>query len=365
MEQIASFAIYMLTITSITFILALSLDLQVGHCGIVNFGQVMFLVVGAYATAIAIAGGVGIVGATIIAVITSTLLGVAMSLSVRNMSGTYWGILSLAMAEIIRIIALNEQWLTGGANGISVLTTVPNLTWIVVASAIAVFLIVRLMLASPFGRVIHVIREGDRLPLALGKNVLGFKMMTMAIGGAIGGLAGAYYALMQRYMSPDDAKPIETVRLLDEIQRLAGQKTEPARKVEPQLLHPRPAAPASPAVVNADTLQHLEELGASLAFVEKLVGMFLADGASTLVRMEKVLAAREYHEFRSLLHAMKGSSASIGTDRLTSLCERLGKLSDGELRLQASALHRKLADEMGEARRQLEHHIHNRRKSVG
>ena len=161
------------------------------------------------------------------------------------------------------------------------------------------------------------------------------------------------------------AKPIETVRLLDEIQRLAGQKTEPARKVEPQLLHPRPAAPASPAVVNADTLQHLEELGASLAFVEKLVGMFLADGASTLVRMEKVLAAREYHEFRSLLHAMKGSSASIGTDRLTSLCERLGKLSDGELRLQASALHRKLADEMGEARRQLEHHIHNRRKSVG
>ena len=50
----------MLTITSITFILAISLDLQVGHCGIVNFGQVMFLAVGAYATAIAIAGGVGV-----------------------------------------------------------------------------------------------------------------------------------------------------------------------------------------------------------------------------------------------------------------------------------------------------------------
>ena len=126
MEQIASFAIYMLTITSITFILALSLDLQVGHCGIVNFGQVMFLVVGAYATAIAIAGGVGVVGATIIAVITSTLFGVVMSLSVRNMSGTYWGILSLAMAEIIRIIALNEQWLTGGANGISVSLPFPT-----------------------------------------------------------------------------------------------------------------------------------------------------------------------------------------------------------------------------------------------
>ena len=56
-----------------------------------------------------------------------------MSLSVRNMSGTYWGILSLAMAEIIRIIALNEQWLTGGANGISVLiyrsATCPGSSW--------------------------------------------------------------------------------------------------------------------------------------------------------------------------------------------------------------------------------------------
>ena len=161
------------------------------------------------------------------------------------------------------------------------------------------------------------------------------------------------------------AKPIETVRLLDEIQRLAGPRAEPARKVEPQLLRPKPAAPASPAVVNADTLQHLEELGASLAFVEKLVGMFLADSASTLARMEKVLAAREYHEFRSLLHAMKGSSASIGTDRLTSLCSSFGSLSDGELRLQSLALHRALAEELTAARAQLERHLVDRRKAVG
>jgi len=161
------------------------------------------------------------------------------------------------------------------------------------------------------------------------------------------------------------AKPIETVRLLDEIQALAAPKAAAARKAEPRLVHTRPAASAAPAVVNADTLQHLEELGSSLAFVEKLVGVFVSDSTAMLARIEKVLTGRDYHEFRSLLHAMKGSSASIGTDRLTSLCERLSRLSDGELRLQALALHRKLADEMGEARRQLEHHIHERRKSVG
>jgi two-component system sensor histidine kinase RpfC len=162
------------------------------------------------------------------------------------------------------------------------------------------------------------------------------------------------------------AKPIETVRLLEEIQALASPRADAAvRKAEPQPLHPRPALAASPAVVNADTLQHLEELGASLAFVEKLVGMFLADSASTLARMEKVLAAREFHEFRSLLHAMKGSSASIGTDRLTSLCNSLGGLSDGELRLQAASLQRALTEELTAARAQLERHLVERRKAVG
>jgi ABC-type branched-subunit amino acid transport system permease subunit len=209
-EQLLSFAVYLMTIAGITFMLAISLDLQVGGCGLVNFGQVVFLAVGAYSTAIAISQGVGPLPAVLFAVLASGLFGVLMSLTVRNMSGTYWGILSLSLAEIVRIVALNERWLTGGANGITVIYTVPHLPWIVLGSALAAALVVQLIVVSPFGRTIRMIREGDRLPQALGKNVLLFKMETMALGGAIGGLAGAYYALMQRYMSPDDVKPIET-----------------------------------------------------------------------------------------------------------------------------------------------------------
>jgi HPt (histidine-containing phosphotransfer) domain-containing protein len=81
--------------------------------------------------------------------------------------------------------------------------------------------------------------------------------------------------------------------------------------------------------------------------------------------MEQVLAGRNYHEFRSLVHAMKGSSASMGTDRLTRLCSSLGSLSDAELRLQAPALQRTLAEELGAARAQLERYLQERRKSVG
>ncbi|HEY1289657.1 MAG TPA: response regulator [Burkholderiales bacterium] len=161
-------------------------------------------------------------------------------------------------------------------------------------------------------------------------------------------------------------KPVETLRLLDEIQSLAAANAASGRRAEaPTSLHVVPAPAAAPAVVNAETLRHLEELGTSLAFVEKLVGVFVADAASMLVRIEQVLAGRNFHEFRSLLHAMKGSSASMGTDRLTRLCDRLAALSDSELRLQAASLQRTLAQEMGEARMHLERHIVERRKAVG
>jgi two-component system sensor histidine kinase RpfC len=161
------------------------------------------------------------------------------------------------------------------------------------------------------------------------------------------------------------AKPIEALRLLDEIQRLAAARPDTSRKPEGPALLQRPAVPAAPAVVNAETLGHLEELGSSLAFVEKLIRVFLSDSSAILERIEKVLAGRDYHEFRSLVHAMKGSSASMGTDRLTRVCNSLGSLSDAELRLQAPALLRTLGEEVGAARTQLERYLQERRKSAG
>ena len=157
-------------------------------------------------------------------------------------------------------------------------------------------------------------------------------------------------------------KPIEALRLLDEIQRLASQPAA-ARKTEVPVPLSR-TAPA-PAVVNAETLGHLEELGSSLAFVERLIRVFLSDSAAILERIEKVLAGRDYHEFRSLVHAMKGSSASMGTDRLTRVCTNLGNLSDAELRLQAPSLLRTLSDEVAAARAQLESYLSERRQSAG
>lgn len=190
--------------------LAFSLDLQIGSCGLANFGQIAFLLVGGYATGIATSNGVALWGAIPLAAVAGGIFGIVLSLTVRNMSATYWGMLSLALAELVRLFVLNEQWVGGGAGGITVLTPVPHFYVLVGVSTVAVYALVWLIGASPFGRIIRLIREGDRLPLSLGKPVFVFKIETMFISGLIGGLAGAYYTFLNQYISPADGLPIET-----------------------------------------------------------------------------------------------------------------------------------------------------------
>src|SRR6185503_15213219 len=159
-------------------------------------------------------------------------------------------------------------------------------------------------------------------------------------------------------------KPVEAVRLLEEIQSLcaAAPADAPAR---PEALPARQAKVAGEvAVVNLVTLEHLQELGSSPGFIERLIKMFLGDNSALLGRIEQALAGRNYHEFRSLLHAMKGSSASVGTDRLTQLCAGLDKLSDAELRLQTPSLLRMLTEELGAASTQLERYVRERQSSA-
>ena len=158
-------------------------------------------------------------------------------------------------------------------------------------------------------------------------------------------------------------KPVEAARLLEEIQSLCAAAPGDTVRPEAPAARPAKAAEAVP-VVNLVTLEHLQELGSTPGFIERLIKMFLGDNAALLGRIEQALAGRNYQEFRSLLHAMKGSSASVGTDRLTQLCAGLDKLSDAELRMQTPALVRMLGDELGAATMQLERYVQERQSSA-
>ncbi|MEX0638809.1 MAG: response regulator, partial [Burkholderiales bacterium] len=161
-------------------------------------------------------------------------------------------------------------------------------------------------------------------------------------------------------------KPVEALRLLDEMRSLTADKPQEAARAAPAAGAAAAAAPMGAEAVNIETLARLEELGSTPDFLERLIGVFVADCQSLLAKMETSVAARNFGEFRAHLHAMKGSAASIGTERLTWLCSKLGKYSDAELRLQSSSLVRSLNEEFAQGCSALERYIQEKRsRSAG
>jgi two-component system sensor histidine kinase RpfC len=163
------------------------------------------------------------------------------------------------------------------------------------------------------------------------------------------------------------AKPIEAARLLEEIQNLcAGKAQEAPKPAALESLRPaRPEKQGPVPLVNAETLADLEELGSSPAFMDKLVGVFVADNVTLMAKMESALQGRNVAEFRSHLHAMKGSAASMGAERLTGYCRDVGRLSDAEVKLRIPALLKTLREELAATRESLERYLRERKKSTG
>ncbi|HZQ74964.1 MAG TPA: ATP-binding protein [Burkholderiales bacterium] len=157
-------------------------------------------------------------------------------------------------------------------------------------------------------------------------------------------------------------KPIEARRLLDEVAAAAGRQAG-AQAPQP-LAAPREKPAAELPVVNTDTLAHLRELSNSPGFVKKLCGVFVADSKALIERIEAAAAARNYGELRSHLHAMKGSSASLGAERLARLCTEIGAGADSELRLRGPQLVRQLTQELSAVSEALERYLQQRQQAT-
>jgi ABC-type branched-subunit amino acid transport system permease subunit len=220
--------VYLSIMTGIYGILSLSLNLQYGLTGLANFGHVAFFCLGAYTSTILVVlvkGPfiLGLLGAMVVA----GLFGLVISIPTANLKEDYWAIVTLAAAEIVRLFFLNEDWIFGkgpyhgGAFGIGGIprplqslfsaTTYPFFYLCIVLFFLALtYFTVSLLTNSPFGRVLKAMREGDDLPLAMGKDVRKFRMKAMALGGAMGGLAGSLVVHFWSFIDPYQFMPIET-----------------------------------------------------------------------------------------------------------------------------------------------------------
>ena len=151
----------------------------------------------------------------------TAVMAALVTLGLTRLRDDYLAIVTLGFAEVVRIIAENEIWLTRGTDGISgipqplksTLGSDFNLAYLVfclVILAIVVFVLERVR-ASPFGRVLRAIREDAQVAAFAGKDVLRFKVKAFAIGGAVAGLAGALYAHYSSYIVPEIYVPLLTI----------------------------------------------------------------------------------------------------------------------------------------------------------
>ncbi|MBO9687259.1 MAG: branched-chain amino acid ABC transporter permease [Mitsuaria chitosanitabida] len=217
------FLVSSLTVAGLYGLMALGLNLQAGAAGLLNFGHIAFAGIGAYATGIAIRSGHSPLTGAALGIAAASALGWALARLGRKLASDYWGIATLAVAEILRTLATNEGWLTGGAQGIS---AIPSLfdAWsrpwdalgflgaVLIVLALAAWACARVT-DGRFGRALRLMREEPALARCMGYDLRSLKTRAIVAGAALTAIAGSLYAHYMSFVGPDYLLASETFLL--------------------------------------------------------------------------------------------------------------------------------------------------------
>ncbi|XDA97384.1 branched-chain amino acid ABC transporter permease [Sulfitobacter sp. LCG007] len=225
---LAYYGVSILIAGGIYAILCLGLNVQWGMGGLFNAGIAGFFAVGAYVSAIATTaatdrhlGGFGLpvpLGLAAAALITG-ILGWAVARICVRLKSDYLAMASIGIAEILRLIIVNEEWLTNGSLGIAGIPRPfagsfqgrsADFVYLAVVWAIVlgVYILCQRLHLSPWGRAMRAIRDNEASARAAGKDVEHFRRQAFAIGAAIMGLGGALSAHYFKFLSPSATEPL-------------------------------------------------------------------------------------------------------------------------------------------------------------
>jgi branched-chain amino acid transport system permease protein len=206
------FIIYSTTMISIWAVLGLSLNLQFGLTGLVNFGQVMPFAVGAYGAAFAATHGLPAWSGVVAGIVLAPLFGVLVILPARRLTQDYWALITLGAGELFRLTMENVPVIAGGIEGASVHRLGDRTLAMILALALllAVLLIARRIADGPLGRLLRVLREDETLASTLGRNPVRFQILVTIVSWSMAGAAGVLYAHVTGYVSPSSFMVIET-----------------------------------------------------------------------------------------------------------------------------------------------------------
>ena len=247
-----TYFLFLVGLAGMYALMSLGLNSQWGFSGLINFSVAAFFGIGAYGAALMtsdsapILGGFDPILGLVVALSLAAVMAVLIGVPTLRLRADYLAIASLGLAEVVRLLVLNERQWTNGSGGVRgiprfydawpVLSTfpqaMPGLEIVIILgspielgtpfyqmllniSLVAIFVgasypVLRRAHRSPWGRVLRTIRSDEDLARALGKNTYSFKMQSFVLGSVIMALAGVFYAHLNLFVSPGDLNPITT-----------------------------------------------------------------------------------------------------------------------------------------------------------
>jgi len=217
------FVLSIATQAMIWALLAASWDLLSGYAGQISFGHAGFFALGAYIAAasskhLGLSPWLGLV----LGAVGASLVGLLAGFPALRLRGHYLALVTLALAELIRLIAQNWLAVTGGPFGIYDFGTFPGLPTGPIARGRAFYLLVLAIAAVGVGGMLYVcarrdagrafraIREDEVLAESLGINTTAYKLAAFALSSGVAGLAGTLYAYYIQLVSPTVASAATT-----------------------------------------------------------------------------------------------------------------------------------------------------------
>jgi branched-chain amino acid transport system permease protein len=194
---------------------ACAFNLLLGFTKMLSFGHAAYFGAAAYATGwlVTVQGWgtiAGILGGVAVALLLGLIIG---AIAVRR-QGIYFAMITLALAQLVFFVCLQADF-TGGENG---LQGIPRgslfgfigldndrvMYYFVLAVFVAVFVLIRRVVHSPFGQVLKAIRANEPRAVSLGYKVDRYKLMAFVLSAGLSGLAGSLKALVLGFVTLSD-----------------------------------------------------------------------------------------------------------------------------------------------------------------
>lgn len=227
----------------IYILLAWGLNVIVGFAGLLDLGFVAFYAVGAYSTALLTKNfGLSFWMLLPLAGILAACWALILGLTVLRLRGDYIAIVTLAFAEIVRLVLVNWVPVTGGYAGVSgipapaiagyTLTMGPDnlaaalglppsplyrlffMFYLILALVVLCYWVTKRLRTLPVGRAWEAMREDEIACRSLGISIAKTKLSALAAGAFFGGLGGAFFASRQGFISPESFVFMESAVLV-------------------------------------------------------------------------------------------------------------------------------------------------------